>query len=183
MVKINCIKVVTEFVDEATGEVFSEERILGEETKKVKKTSTRTKKPVDDDPTPKITLLEGKYQFNNSAIELTQFEPEMKIDIKFEKNGRKMVPVLCVDSKTGNRLTKSFTVSCKGQKRDNLLEFGTIFELIPNPDKEGYYRLKGNLPEPVDDIVDVPEEVEEEDIIDASNIDLDNLNFSFDLDD
>ena len=39
MIQINSIKVITEFVDTETGEVFTDERVLGEETKKAKKTS------------------------------------------------------------------------------------------------------------------------------------------------
>lgn len=182
-IEINAVKLTFELIDKETGEVITKEATLGDFKDKKTTTRTRTKKVEDTDPTPKITLLEGKYQFNNAAIALTGFEPEMKIDIKFEKKGRKTTPVLFVDSKTGNRLTKTFTVSCKGQKRENLVEFGTVFELIPDENKEGYYRLKGNLPEPEDDIVDIPEE-EPEEILDpddvGSGIDIDDIDFSFD---
>ena len=159
-VKINCIKVVTEFVDDTTGEIFSEERILGEETKKTKSTSTRTKKPKDDgDPTPKVTLLDNKLQLNKAAIELTGFEPEMKIDVKFEKKGRNIQPILCQDDKTGNRLTKTFTLSFRGSRHDNLVEYGTVFDVIPYEGREGYFKLKGDAPEKEDDIIDIPEEI------------------------
>lgn len=185
MIKIVKQTLYTQFIDDTTGEILEETREFLDNTIKIpKKTTTRTRKSkTDDEPIPMIHLLEGKYQFNTKAIELTGFEPEMKIDIKFEKKGRKMTPVLFVDAKTGNRLTKTFTVSCKGQKRENLIGFGTDFELIPDENKEGYYKLKGNLPEPEDDIVDVPTE-EPEEVLDPddvdSGIDLDNIDFSFD---
>ena len=179
MIKINSIKVVTEFVDSETGEIFVDERVLGEETKKVKK--TRTSKPKDDgDPTPKVTLLENKLQFNKAAIELTGFEPEQKIDVKFEKVGRVTTPVVHVDDKSGNRLTKTYTVSFRGSRHDNLIEYGEVFELIPYEGKDGYFKLKGDAPEKEDDIIDIPEEIEmpdedeftEEDFSDDFSLDI-----------
>lgn len=178
MIQINSIKVVTEFVDSETGEVFTDERILGEETKKAKKStsSSRSKKPKDNDPIPKITLLEGKWQMNAAAIELTQFEPEMKLDIQFEKKGRQITPVLLQDDKNGNRLTKTYTVSCRGTRHDNLAKYGDIFELEPRED--GTFKLKGNIELPEDDIIDIPEEISSEDELDNS-VDLDDIDFNF----
>ena len=165
--QINSAKLIVEILDETTGELITREATLGD-FKEVKKSSsgTRTRKPKDEDPVAKLSLLDNKIQFNAAAVEMTGFEPEMKIDIKFEKKGRVTTPVLCEDEKTGNRLTKTFTISCRGSKHDNLAEFGDIFELIPYEGKEGYFKLKGNV-EKEDDIIDVPEEIsdpEEEDM-------------------
>ena len=171
--QINSAKLIVEILDEATGELITREATLGDfkEVTAKKTTSTRTKKPKDTDPVAKITLLEGKWQMNNACVELTGFEPEMKLDIKFEKKGRVTTPVLCEDEKAGNRLTKTYTVSCRGSKHDNLSEYGDIFEVIPYEGKEGYFKLKGNI-EKEDDIIDVPEEIsnpEEDDLdIDSS---------------
>ena len=165
--QINSAKLIVEILDETTGELITREATLGD-FKEVKKSSsgTRTRKPKDEDPVAKLSLLDNKIQFNAAAVEMTGFEPEMKIDIKFEKKGRVTTPVLCEDEKAGNRLTKTFTISCRGSKHDNLAEFGDIFELIPYEGKEGYFKLKGNV-EKEDDIIDVPEEIsdpEEEDM-------------------
>ena len=159
MIKIIKQTLYTEFVDESTGEVFEETReFLDDSIKPKRKTSTRNKKESDTDPVAKLSLLDNKIQFNAAAVEMTGFEPEMKIDIKFEKKGRVTTPVLCQDDKTGNRLTKTFTISCRGSKHDNLAEFGDVFELTPYEGKEGYFKLKGNV-EKEDDIIDVPEEI------------------------
>jgi hypothetical protein len=75
-------------VDDSTGEIITREATLGDfkEVTAKKSTSSRSKKPKDDgDPTPKITLLEGKWQMNSACISLTGFEPEQKLDVKFEK--------------------------------------------------------------------------------------------------
>jgi len=161
MLEIQSAKLILSIVDKETGEIITREATLGDFKEVTKKaTTTRTRKPkTDDEPTPMIHLLEGKYQFNTKAIELTGFEPEQKIDIKFEKKGRVTTPVLCEDEKSGNRLTKTYTVSCRGSKHDNLAEYGDTFEIIPYEGKDGYFKLKGNAPEKENDIIEIPEEI------------------------
>jgi hypothetical protein len=115
--KINSAKLIVEILDESTGELITREATLGDfkEIKKSTSSGTRTRKPKDDNPNPQITLLEGKIQMNNACVELVGWEPEMKIDIRFEKQGRKITPIILEDEAKGNRLTKTFTVSCRGR--------------------------------------------------------------------
>lgn len=175
--QINSAKLIVEILDETTGELITREATLGDFKEVTKKTTTtRSRKPKDDDPVAKITLLEGKWQMNHACVELTGFEPEMKLDIKFEKKGRITTPVLCEDEKSGNRLTKTYTVSCRGSKHDNLAEYGDIFIVEPYEGKEGYFKLKGNV-EKDDDIIDVPEEITnpddlDEELTDESGVDV-----------
>lgn len=171
---INSAKLTIEIVDDVTGEIITREATLGD-FKKVtaKKKATSSKKPKDDgDPVAKVMLLDGKVQLNNSAINLTGYEPDMKIDIKFEKKGKKQIPVM-MQADSGNRLTKSYTISCRGSKHDNLLEHGDVFELEPYPEKDGYFYLKGNKAIE-DDIIEVPQEISEpEDDFSDEDFDLD----------
>ena len=183
--QINSAKLIVEILDETTGELITREATLGDFKEVTKKaTTTRTKKPKDTDPVAKLTLLEGKVQMNNAAIEMTGFEPEMKIDIKFEKKGRVTTPVM-MQADSGNRLTKTYTISCRGSKHDNLAEYGDIFVLEPYDGKEGYFKLKGNI-EKEDDIIDVPEEIsnpedsDDLDINDDSGIDVSDFDLSLD---
>ena len=188
--EIQSAKLVLSIVDKETGEITTKETTLGDFKDVVKKTTTttRTRKPKDTDPNPKITLLEGKIQMNNACVELVGWEPEMKIDICFEKQGRKITPIIKEDEAKGNRLTKTFTVSCRGSKHDNLAEYGTIFDVIPYDGHDGWFKLIGDAPEKEDDIIDVPEEitnpddeddlgVEEEPGVEAADID-----FNLDVD-
>ena len=183
-IQINSAKLIIEIVDKETGEVFTREATLGDFKEPVKKTTTtRTKKPKDTDPVAKLTLLEGKVQMNNAAVEMTGFEPEMKIDIKFEKKGRITTPVM-MQADSGNRLTKTYTISCRGSKHDNLAEYGDVFELIPYEGKEGFFKLKGNI-EKEDDIIDVPEEItnpedDNDDIEDTEGIDVSEFELNLD---
>ena len=158
---INSAKLTIEIVDDTTGEIITREATLGDfKEVTAKKKATSSKKPKDDgDPVAKVMLLDGKVQLNNSAINLTGYEPDMKIDIKFEKKGKKQIPVM-MQADSGNRLTKSYTISCRGSKHDNLLEHGDVFELEPYPEKDGYFYLKGNKAIE-DDIIEVPQEISE----------------------
>jgi hypothetical protein len=184
MLEIQSSKIVLTLVDTETGELFTKEATFGDFKEVTKKaTTTRSKKPKDDDPIAKITLLEGKWQMNHACVELTGFEPEQKLEIKFEKQGRKVTPVLCEDEKSGNRLTKTYTVSCRGSKHDNLAEYGDTFEIIPYENKEGYFKLKGNAPEKESDLIEVPEEITDpdEDDLDMDSSD-EGTEIDFDLD-
>ena len=168
--QINSAKLIVEILDETTGEIITREATLGDFKEVTKKaTTTRTKKSKDDGETePLIHLLEGKWQLNNKAVELTSFEPEMKLDIKFEKKGKTTTPILCVDEKSGNRLTKTFTVSCRGSRHDNLAEYGDTFKVVPYDGKDGYFKLIGNV-EKENDIVEIPEEITDPDEMDISD--------------
>lgn len=179
MIEIQSAKLVLSLVDTETGELITREATLGD-FKEVKKTSTttRTRKSKDDNPNPVITLLEGKIQMNNACVELVGWEPEMKIDIVFEKQGRKVTPIIKEDTAKGNRLTKTFTVSCRGSKHDNLAEYGTTFDVVPYDGHDGWFKLIGNVPQKEDDVVDIPEEISNPDDdldegVEAADIDFD----------
>lgn len=182
--EIQSAKLILSIVDKETGELITREATLGDFKEVTKKaTTTRTRKAkTDDEPTPMIHLLEGKWQLNTKAVELTGFEPEMKLDIKFEKKGRNTTPVLCEDEKSGNRLTKTFTVSCRGSKHDNLAEYGDTFEVIPYEGKEGYFKLMGNI-QKEDDVIDIPDEISnpEENDLDISEENGTEIDFDLDL--
>ena len=184
--EIQSAKLILSIIDKETGEIITREATLGDFKEVKKTTGTRAKKPKDEDPVAKITLLDNKIQLNAAAVAMTGYEPEMKIDVKFEKKGRSMTPVLCHDDKTGNRLTKTYTVSFRGSRHDNLAEYGTVFELIPYEEKEGCFKLKGDAPEKEDDIIDVPQEISDpEEITDDLNLDSPDseeaVNFDLDL--
>ena len=167
--EIQSAKLILSIVDKETGELITREATLGDFKEVTKKATTiRTKKPKDDGSTePEVTLLEGKLQLNNRAAELVGWEPEAKIEIQFEKKGRTTIPIM-FQKDSGNRLTKTFTISCRGSKHDNLAEFGDVFKVVSYEGKEGYFKLIGNAPQAEDDIIDLPEEITDPDEMDIS---------------
>ena len=184
--EIQSAKLIITVVDETTGELITREATLGD-FKEVKKASsgTRTRKPKDDDPVAKINLLDNKLQLNAAAVELTGYEPDSKYDVVFEKKGRKITPVLKPDEAKGNRLTKTYTISFRGSRHDNLAEYGDVFELVPYEGNDGWFKLQGNAPEKEDDIVDIPEEIsnpdEDEVEFDEGGIEAGEVDFDLDL--
>lgn len=143
-----------------------------------KKTSTTRKKKVDECSTPQLTLSDNKYTLNTAAVELMGVEPDAKLCIKMRKVDGRITPILGTTEafkvKDGNRLTKSYTVACRGANNDALAAYGNIFELVANPDLEGTFILKGDKTptmaledENIDSDVPLPE---------GLNVDLETLN-------
>ena len=169
--EIQSAKLVLSIVDKETGEIITREATLGDfkEVKKSTSSGTRTRKPKDDgDPNPKATLLEGKIQLNNAAMELTGWEAEMKIDIRFNKEGKKITPI-----------------SCRGSKHDNLSEYGSVFDVVPYEGKEGWFKLIGDAPQKEDDTVEIPDEIsnpDDEDNIDVDDSGIEAADIDFNLD-
>ena len=188
MLEIQSAKIVLTLVDTETGELTTKEATFGEFKEATKKTTTsRAKKPKDDgDPNPKATLLEGKIQLNQAAMALVGWEPEMKIDIRFEKKGKQITPIMMEDMAKGNRLTKTNTISCRGSKHDNLAEYGTIFDVVPYEGKDGWFKLVGDAPQKEDDTVEIPEEIanpEDEDLnVDEDGVEAADIDFDLDVD-
>lgn len=148
-----------------TGEI----RDFAPATKKT--TSTRsTKKKVDENPNPQLTLEDNKYSLNTAAVTLMGLEPEMKLCVKMKKIDGAMAPIIGTNEafkvKDGNRLTKSFTVACRGANHDALAAYGTIFDIEPNPALEGTFVLKGDKgsvivhDENISETVEIPEDLE-----------------------
>ena len=136
-----------------------------------KKTTTRSsKKKVDENPNPQLTLEDNKYSLNTAAVELMGVEPEAKLCIKMKKIDGSMTPIIGTNEafkvKDGNRLTKSFTVACRGANHDALAAYGTIFDLEANPNLEGTFILKGDKgpvivhDENISENVEIPEDLD-----------------------
>lgn len=143
-------------------------------------TTTRKKKVVDDNPNPQITLEEKKYCLNNAAVELMGVEPEMKLCIKMRKVDGIMTPIIGTTEafkvKDGNRITKSFTVACRGANHDALVSYGTIFDLVENPDNSGTFIMKGDQAlNVISDDVNIDNDIE---LPDELNVNLDDLDES-----
>ena len=174
MVRIKML-IVFDF-DPETGEYtpVSREIINEGETgaKKVETKSTSKKKSkssLPDSKEPLIVLEDNKYILNEAAAEALGVSPDDRIDIKYEKQGKLLKPVIgsneAFGTKGGNKLTNSLTVSCRGKANETLSEYGSQFTLIPHAHKDGLFMLIGDsMPEEsevVDDKIDV-NEVDEE---------------------
>lgn len=137
---------------------------------KSKKSKTTSKVSVGEGP--RLVLESNKYQLTQEAADLLGVSPDDKVDIKYEKQGKSIIPVIGSDeafgTKQGNKLTKSLTVACRGNKNEELAKFGTEFTLVKHPSKDGIFILSTGENE----IEEVDEEEEE---ISLPDIDLQEL--------
>lgn len=125
------VKMLIEFdFNPETGEYTPISRtIVNDDIKKPKSTIK------DDGSTePIVTLEDNKLILNSKAVELLGAEWEDRISIIYQKHGNNLVPVIGKDDvfncKSGNKLTKSKTISCRGKANAELSKYGSEFKLI-----------------------------------------------------
>ena len=110
-------------------------------------------KKKESNPNPIITVEDNKYVLTKAAAELMNVNPDDKLEIKYEKHNKTMRPVIGTNvswgTMSGNRLTKSLTVSCKGAKREELVKYGTVFNIVPHESREGLFVLTGDTEQEV----------------------------------
>ena len=198
MIKIIKQTLVTQFVDEETGEVFEDKREFKDDSvKAAKKTTTssskkKSKNPYDDDPTPILVREDNKLILNTAAVELLGAVEGDRINIKEQTVNRKKRLVIGLSetfgTKEGNLLTKSNTVRWSGKNADMVSRYGDEFNFLPNEKAEGLFFLI-NKNEDVEEettpddteIIDIEAEINElnADLKDEAEDVSSNLNFKF----
>lgn len=129
------VKMLIEFdFDPETGDYTPISREIIEEGAATPKKAKSVMK--DDGSTEPIVILEeNKLVLNSKAVEVLGAKWEDRISVIYQKHEDKLVPVIGKDEvfgcKSGNKLTKSKTVSCRGKANTKLAEHGTEFKLIP----------------------------------------------------
>lgn len=89
---------------------------------------------------PTLRVLDNKLELSSEALKLMGVKPEDRLTITYwTVNNEKTFPVIgkaevFTDKTDGQRLTKSNTISFRGQQRTVLLEYGSFFtiELFKN---------------------------------------------------
>lgn len=181
-------------VNETTGEIkfIGKEEITVDSASKSASKSSTTKKStskVDDNPEPLITLEANKLVLTQGAVDALNPCEDCRIDIKYKKKDKKLVPVIGTDAafgtKAGNKLTKTNTVSYRGAANDKLAAYGTVFHLEPT-EEEGIFYMVGDKnpiePEVPKELVDIESELDIPSLDDLDNADDKELgNFDFNL--
>ena len=181
-------------VNEQTGEItYIGKEEISVDTKATKSaTKTSTKAPaakVDANPDPIITLDSNKLILTQGAVDLLQVCADCRVDIKYKKKDKKAVPIIGTDAafgtKSGNKLTKSNTVSYRGAANEKLSAYGTTFKLEPTEDKGIYYLVGDKIQEEnsvPDEIIDIENELDIESLdninIDEDDKDLEKFDFN-----
>lgn len=181
-------------VNEQTGEITyigkEEISVDTKATKSATKTSTKASAAkVDANPDPIITLDSNKLILTQGAVDLLQVCADCRVDIKYKKKDKKAVPIIGTDAafgtKSGNKLTKSNTVSYRGAANEKLSAYGTTFKLEPTEDKGIYYLVGDKIQEEnsvPDEIIDIENELDIESLdnisIDEDDKDLEKFDFN-----
>lgn len=144
-----------------------------------------------DSAEPQITLTDNKYILNESAANLIGVKWEDRLDIKYQLIDKIRFPIIGKDTawgtKSGNKLTKSLTVSCRGNANSLLSEYGDTFSITPWQGHEGLFVLVGNKDRATpDENVKVTEDENPEndleaiqDAIDDTDYEINNMTFNF----
>ena len=130
-------------VDTETGEVLETKLIDRSVNKPVKAIANEAVQ--DDDKEPKLYLEDNKCRLNSKAVSLMGISPGDKLDIKYDDGKNGSVPIIGTDeafgTKGGNKLTKSNTIACRGNKNKELSKYGKEFVLAVYPSKAGLFVL------------------------------------------
>lgn len=129
-------------LNEQTGEVtfIGKEEVVVDTAKKVSKTTINNSEPC-------IKLNANNYALSQAACELLKVSVGDTLHINYPKVDGNYIPAIgnseAFNVKSGNKITKSLTVSYRGSANNKLAEFGDTFELIPS-ERDGIFYLKGN---------------------------------------
>lgn len=109
---------------------------------------------------PQLNLLDNKYSLNQAALSLLNVVAGDKIDIRYQIIDSINYPIIgssqSWQSSSGNKLTKSRTVSYRGKANDMLATFGDTFSFTSWKGHDGLFILIGNKEQVVDDNIEVP---------------------------
>lgn len=154
----------------------------------IKSTKKQTVKE-EESSEPQLSLLDNKYSLNTAALDMLGVVPGDKIDIKYQIVDSINYPIIGSStnwkSSSGNKLTKSGTVSYRGKANDMLLTFGDVFNFTPWNGHDGLFILIGNKEQIVDDNIEptTDESLEEDKPIDETTTNDDDISLDDFLDD
>ena len=167
-------------VDENTGEItfIGKEEITVDTAISTKRQAKPVK--VEANTEPLITLDSNKLVLTTGAVDMMKICPDCRVDIKYKKKDKVSVPVIGTDAafntKGGNKLTKTNTVSFRGSANEKLAEYGSVFKLEPSEDEGIFYLIGDKMNKPIEDeAIDIEGELdldslEELDIDDSSDL-------------
>ena len=137
-------------VDEQTGTIT----YIGKEEVKVdtaKKTTSKKTSKKDENPEPIVTLDSTKLTLTQGAVDLLQVCEDCRIDIKYDKRGKVLLPKIGTDaafkSKGGNILSGKNTVRYGGANNKKLACYGSTFKMEPTEDEGIYWLIGDTMPE------------------------------------
>ena len=150
--------------------IIDDDSSLKNEVDKPKKKSKTTKLTINNDSKEALLILDdSKFLLNSAAITLLGASEGDRIHIRYQKVDGVYYPIIgtsdAMKIKGGNKLTKSNTVSCRGQANEKLAEYGTTFTLSNLKGSDTLFVLMGDEPitgeeDSKEDIEDIDDQVD-----------------------
>lgn len=151
-------------IDEETGVAENLVCTMGDLVARSSKPRTTAKKPTpkkDEETIAKVRLESNKIVLNTLAAEALKAEYGCRVIVKYQVMDKLRVPVIGTDlaweeEGNGNKLTKTNTVSYRGNANTILAEYGSEFDI--EEDNDGIFKLipVGGIPEGVGTVVEKP---------------------------
>lgn len=161
-------QVLVSFNYDPETDAISDMKCMIDGIEKKKKTTRKAKEIVAEEGGQALMTLEpNKLVFNANSVLLMGLEYEDRIVIKYDKKDKVVFPIIGKDTSfdeegTGNKVTKSNTVTYKGKANTILEEYGTEFAFEEY--KEGIWKListtGGKPAETLEQVVAKAEKVE-----------------------
>lgn len=152
-------------VNTDTGEIL-ETKLIGRSIDNSDLKVSKKKEISSGDPT--LFLEENKCRLNEAAVQLMNLTTDTRISIKYEQCSDGDRPILEVDDKNGNKLTKSNTIACRGNKNQELAKYGTEFEIVAHPNRPKTFILVTD--KKVDKKGDENVNISPEDVLDLTSL-------------
>ena len=176
---------ITFDIETETGTVTNVKTQVEGEVKR--RTTTTSKKEVvkELEDTVSIVREEGKLVFNNRAMADLKIEAGDRIVIKYEKGDKSLFPVIGTDfafneEGSGNKMTKSQTISYKGNQNTVLAEFGDEFTVEEYQDNIWKLVSLGEpkVAETIEEAIEISEKVDPQLLTDDEEVyEIDELTF------
>ena len=197
MIKILKQTLITQFVDEETGELFEDKREFKEDSIKTsgakKATSKKkSKNPYDEEPEPILVREDNKLILNQAAVDALSAGEGDRIAIKEQAINRKKRLVIGLSdtfgTKEGNLLNKSNTIRWSGKNQEMVSRYGDEFNFVPHDKTKGLFILVNRNedeevtnPDEEEEVIDVEAEINElnADLDDETEVLPSDLNFEF----
>lgn len=176
---------ITFDIETETGTVTNVKTQVEGEVKR-RTTTTRKKEVVKElEDTVSIVREEGKLVFNNRAMADLKIEAGDRIVIKYEKGDKSLFPVIGTDfafneEGSGNKMTKSQTISYKGNQNTVLAEFGDEFTVEKYQDDIWKLVSLGEpkVAETIEEAIEISEKVDPQLLTDDEEVyEIDELTF------
>ena len=176
---------ITSDIETETGTVTNVKTQVEGEVKR-RTTTTRKKEVVKElEDTVSIVREDGKLVFNNRAMADLKIEAGDRIVIKYEKGDKSLFPVIGTDfafneEGSGNKMTKSQTISYKGNQNTVLAEFGDEFTVEEYQDNIWKLVSLGEpkVAETIEEAIEISEKVDPQLLTDDEEVyEIDELTF------